>query len=94
MKTRCLLFVGIFLAAVFFDVTVQGAAQETLRITCWEGYADDAIVKEFKDLVKKKYKIDVDIKTHYPTDQDEFYKAAKDGTADLISPPAELGSAS
>jgi hypothetical protein len=47
-------------------------------------------VKEFKDLVKKKYGIDVEGKASYPTDPDEFYKAAKDGTADLISPPTDL----
>ncbi len=74
----------------FFSVKISLAAQETIRITCWEGYADDATVKQFKNLVKKKYKIDVDVKASYPKDQDEFYKAAKDGTADLISPPVDL----
>ncbi len=90
MKIKCCLSVSIFIGAVCFYINVCGAAQETLRITCWEGYADAAMVKEFQDLVKKKYKTDVDVKTHYPTDQDEFYKAAKNGTADLISPPADL----
>ena len=90
MKIKCLLSVSIFIGAVFFCVNVCRAAQETLRITCWEGYADAATVKEFKDLVKKKYGIDVEVKASYPTDQDEFYKAAKDGTADLISPPADV----
>ncbi len=74
----------------FFCTCSALAAQETIRITCWEGYADAAAVKEFKDLVKQKYGIDVEVKTYYPTDQDEFYKAALDGTADLISPPADV----
>jgi spermidine/putrescine-binding protein len=91
MKRMSLWSIVIFIAAAFLGINASRAAQqETIRITCWEGYADAAIVKEFKDLVKKKYKIDVDVKTHYPTDQDEFYQAAKDGTADLISPPADL----
>ena len=90
MKRRIYICVVAFVLALFCDVAVLRAAQETIRITCWEGYADDAFVKEYKDLIKKKYKIGVEVKTHYPKDQDEFYKAAKDGTADLISPPADL----
>ncbi|NTU60617.1 MAG: extracellular solute-binding protein, partial [Deltaproteobacteria bacterium] len=68
----------------------SAAAPETVRITCWDGYATDAMVKEFKEVVKKKYGVDVEVKATYPKDQDEFYRAAKNGTADLISPPADL----
>ena len=91
MKRVALLFIGIFIAVAVWGTNSSRAAQkETLRITCWEGYADATVVKEFKELIMKKYGIDVDVQTHYPTDQDEFYRAAKDGTADLISPPADL----
>jgi len=91
MRRLFLLCIGVLVAIAFVGVKAPSAArQETIRITCWEGYADAAIVKEFKELVKKKYGIDVEVKTHYPTDQDEFYQAAKNGTADLISPPADL----
>jgi len=90
MKKILMVSILIVAIAAMFWIKVSQAAQETIRITCWEGYADATIVKEFKDLVKNKYKIDVEVKTYYPTDQDEFYKAAKDGTADLISPPADL----
>jgi spermidine/putrescine-binding protein len=90
MKKIFLFFLILSVIEALLGIGTSRAAQETLRITCWEGYADEAIVKEFKDLVKKKYQIDVEVKAHYPTDQDEFYKAAKDGTADLISPPADL----
>lgn len=65
------------------------AADYTLRITCWEGYAKP-YVEQFQKLVKDEYNIDVDVVIHNPTDQDEFYQAAKTGTADLISPPADL----
>ena len=68
---------------------VTEAPQETIRITCWEGYAK-AFVEDYKKLVKEKLKIDVKVEIYNPTDQDEFYKAAKDGTADLISPPQDL----
>lgn len=63
--------------------------KETIRITCWEGYAKD-FVADFKKIAKEKYRVDVEVKIYNPTDQDEFYMAAKDGTADLISPPQDL----
>ena len=65
------------------------AAAETINITCWEGYADKAVIDAFKSLVKEKYKMDVEVKTTYATGQEDFYNAAKNGTADMISPPAD-----
>ena len=65
------------------------AADEVLRITCWSGYAKP-YVEGFKKLVKEKYDVDLAVEISNPTDQDEFYQAAKNGTADLISPPYEL----
>jgi len=87
---RAILVILASAAAALMMGAQARAAQETIRITCWEGYADATIVKEFKDLVKEKYGIDVEVKAFYPTNQDEFYKAAMDGTADLISPPADV----
>jgi spermidine/putrescine-binding protein len=63
--------------------------KETLRITCWEGYAEP-YVADFQKLIKDKYQIDVEVKISNPTDQDEFFLAVKDKKADLISPPIEL----
>jgi spermidine/putrescine transport system substrate-binding protein len=70
------------------------AATETINIMCWEGYADKAIIDDFKSLVKEKYKIDVEVKPSYATGQEDFYNAAMNGTADLISPPADMAKAS
>ncbi|MEW6439686.1 MAG: extracellular solute-binding protein [bacterium] len=64
-------------------------AKETIRITCWAGYAEP-FAEGFKTLVKDKFKTDLEIQIYNPTDQDEFFMAAKNGTADLISPPADL----
>jgi spermidine/putrescine transport system substrate-binding protein len=64
-------------------------AKEVIRITCWAGYAEP-FAEDFKALVKEKFKTDVELQIYNPTDQDEFYMAAKNGTADLISPPADL----
>jgi spermidine/putrescine-binding protein len=65
------------------------AASETINVTCWEGYADKAFIDAFKSIVKDKYKMDVQVKVTYATGQEDFYNAAKNGTADLISPPAD-----
>jgi spermidine/putrescine transport system substrate-binding protein len=65
------------------------AASETINVTCWEGYADKAFIDAFKSIVKDKYKMDVEVKVTYATGQEDFYNAAKNGTADLISPPAD-----
>lgn len=62
---------------------------EVLRINCWAGYAAP-YADAFKALVKEKYNVDLTLEITNPTDQDEFYLAAKNGTADLISPPYEL----
>lgn len=61
----------------------------TLRITCWAGYAKP-YEADFKALVKDKYKVDVELQIYNPTDQDEFFLAVQNDTADLISPPIEL----
>ena len=65
------------------------AESETIHVTCWEGYADKAFIDAFKSIVKDKYKTDVEVKVTYATGQEDFYNAAKNGTADLISPPAD-----
>jgi len=90
MKKLLLVTLCGVVTIVLFCAGTTPAAQETIRITCWEGYADAEFVKEYKNLVKKKYGMDVEVTASYPTNQDEFYKAALDGTADLISPPADL----
>ncbi|HQO77549.1 MAG TPA: extracellular solute-binding protein [Thermodesulfobacteriota bacterium] len=80
------LMVSCFLYSGF----AQQPAKEVLRITCWEGYADQAVVEAYKGLVKEKYSMDIEVKTTYATGQEDFYNAAKNGTADLISPPADM----
>ncbi|MCX5905195.1 MAG: ABC transporter substrate-binding protein, partial [Proteobacteria bacterium] len=90
MKKLSLLLLA---AALFALAGLPGtlfAAAETINITCWEGYADKAVIEAFKSMVKEKYKLDVEIKTSYATGQEDFYNAAKNGTADMISPPADM----
>lgn len=94
MKKVSLLSIGIFIAVVLLGINSSWAAhRETIRITCWEGYSDKAFIDDFKAMVKEKYKIDVEVKPSYATGQEDFYNAAKNGTADLISPPADMAKA-
>lgn len=91
MKRFFVMSIGVFIAVALLGINVSRAAQqETIRITCWEGYADKAVIDDFKMMVKKKYKIDVEVIPSYATGQEDFYNAAKNGTADLISPPADM----
>jgi spermidine/putrescine transport system substrate-binding protein len=91
MKRVSLLCIGVFILVALCGVKAsQAARQETIRITCWEGYADKAFIDDFKRMVKEKYKIDVEVKPSYATGQEDFYNAARNGTADLISPPADM----
>jgi spermidine/putrescine-binding protein len=89
MKKISWVLVIAFLVTIALSGQSSQAANEKIRITCWGGYAEP-FVDGFKKLVKEKHGIDVDVAIYNPTDQDEFYMAVKNGTADLISPPADL----
>ena len=89
MKKGSLVIAVTFIMAVLLCCYGCQKPKETIRITCWNGYAE-SFAADFKSLVKAKYKVDLEVKIFNPTDQDEFYMAAKNGTADLISPPADL----
>jgi spermidine/putrescine-binding protein len=90
MKKVLFLATLIFTVSLAWGVCPSGAADQTISIMCWEGYADQSVIDAFKSTVKEKYNIDVDVKTAYATGQEDFYNAAKNGTADLISPPADM----
>jgi spermidine/putrescine transport system substrate-binding protein len=83
----CVIAVSLMLVSV--NQIWAGAGKAELKITCWEGYAKPYMA-DFKKLVKEKHGIDLEFKVHNPVDQDEFYEAAKKGTADLISPPQDM----
>jgi len=89
MKKSSLLIALALVLAVSLSSYAAEKGKETIRITCWAGYAEP-FADDFKALVKDKFKVDLEVKISNPTDQDEFYMAAKNGTADLLSPPADL----
>ncbi len=90
MKKLIFYLAAVLTIAVFMVPSSIPAATETINITCWEGYADKAVIDAFKSAIKEKYNIEVEIKANYATGQEDFYNAAKNGTADLISPPADM----
>lgn len=90
MKKIVLVISLVFALSAVLGINFSQAAQETINITCWEGYADSAVIEAFKALVKEKYKVDAEVKPTYAVGQEDFYNAAKNGTADLISPPADM----
>ena len=89
MKKIPFVILSVFLMTTVFSLKSSQAADETIRITCWEGYAKP-FVDDFKKVIKWEYNIDVDVEIYNPTDQEEFYLAAKNETAHMISPPADL----
>ena len=89
MKKRIAIAMAVCFIGLFTIGPRSYAADHTLRITCWAGYAKP-LVAQFKQLVKDDMNLDVEVAIYNPTDQDEFFMAAKNGTADLISPPADL----
>ena len=56
----------------------------------WEGYTPDKAIEEFKVLVKEKYDVDLDIKVEFVQSADDFQKALKTKTADIVSPSHNL----
>lgn len=92
--SRMIVCLNIVLAfAVLAGTGTAMAAKETINIMCWEGYANQEFIDDFTRIVKEKYKIDVEVKSSYATGQEDFYNAARKGTADLISPPADMAKA-
>ncbi len=90
MKKLLLFIIMLLSLTILAEFDSARAASETINIMCWEGYADQAVIDDFKSLVKKTYQVDVEVKPSYATGQEDFYNAAKNGTADLISPPADM----
>ena len=43
----------IVVLVVFGNFAVYSGAPETIRITCWDGYAEESMVKEFKAWLKR-----------------------------------------
>ena len=62
------------------------ANEHTLKILCWEGYAPEAYIQEFKQLVRQKYDINLNVIVNNISDPQEFFDQIRSKEADIISP--------
>jgi len=84
MKRLIKILTYIFLLQGIF-IQIAASKDMTLRIHCWEGYAKP-YVKNFVELVKKKYKIDIQLKITNVSNPEEFWQLSRGKMVDLISP--------
>ena len=85
--------ITVMFAVFFVAITMLCAAPvqaEKLRMLVWEGYAPDKWVEKYKDLVKEKYKVDLEVEVKFVTSNDQFIDALKGGSVDIISPSHNL----
>ncbi len=81
--------IKILLVVVMFSfilAAVASAEDATLKMLVWEGYAPDELTSQFKQLVKEKYDIDLNLEITFCAGNDEFFAVLRDGKADIISP--------
>jgi spermidine/putrescine transport system substrate-binding protein len=60
---------------------------EELRIMTYQGTTPEDRLEEFKQMVKDKYGVDLEISVSYIADPGEYYKALKNKQVDLINGP-------
>lgn len=80
-------FFRIILFILFFNITTSRSGfTAELRILCWEGYADQAYIKQFKRHIFRKYKEKINITVTNVSDPQEFYDGIRSKKIDIISP--------
>lgn len=75
---------------LFLLLSFKAAATETLTMDLWEPYAPDWAVNEFKAMIKKKYKRNVNIVVKYVYSPNEFFDRVRANQTDIISPSHNL----
>lgn len=63
---------------------------ETLTMDVWEPYAPEFAVKEFKALIKEKYKKNIDVVVRYVFSPNDFFDQVRANKTDIISPSHNL----
>lgn len=77
-----ILFMGMLIAV--FSIT--SAFAEELRMMTWEGYAPEKHVGIFRQLVREKYGVELNLSIKYISNPDEFYKGVRNKRVDIFSP--------
>lgn len=87
---RFLLIAAICLVPLAMPAGPVSAESLELRLLDWEGYAPADQVTKFKALVKEKFGVDLTVTVTHVSAAEEFYKALKARTTDLIAPSHNL----
>jgi spermidine/putrescine transport system substrate-binding protein len=80
-SVQWLVMVGVLLIGM--AVHVQA---ETLRILAWEGYTPDVQLQVYKQEVKRKFDVDLEIDVHYARQFSEFFDGLRGDKFDLVAP--------
>lgn len=59
---------------------------ETLRLDVWTSYAPEEAVNDFKKIILKKYKKNINVETRTVISPDEFFDRVRSGQTDIFSP--------
>ncbi len=70
-------------AVVFCDRPVHA---EKMRFLVWEGYTPEKWINKYKSIVKDKYNVDLEVEVKFVESADQFIKALKGRSADIIAP--------
>lgn len=68
---------------LIFTASRPAAAEVTLRLMTWVGYAPDSQVQEFERRMSEKYDEKVTLKVHYINGYDEAFRLLRSGEADI-----------
>lgn len=72
------------------SVFATTAWAEDLRIMAFQGTVPEKHLEQFKQLIKQKYQVDLNIIIIYETTPDELLKPLKNGEVDIISCPHNI----
>lgn len=85
-----LITIAIFAITFFNNAyavdTSRPAYDETLRIDVWTSYAPVEAINDFKKLIYKKYKKNVNVEARVVLSPDEFFDRVRAGQTDIFSP--------
>ncbi len=87
-------FTGLLFGFLFFLLTSISFAQEpqqiTLRISCYEGYAEP-LMEDFKTLIENKYEnVNLSFKIEIVANPDELFDKVTRKEADLVTPSHDM----
>ncbi len=74
------------IGSVLLTSALAAQAAETLRILAWEGYTPTPQLEAYKQMVKKKFGVDLTIEVKYANQFSEFYDGLRGRKFDMVAP--------